>query len=72
MLSTISPFCTYSRGTCTVSSASTAMYGVSAWSVHHSYRARIRYGRVEADSSAFIMPTPYLRITFSDGVSASM
>src|SRR5437868_8890185 len=54
MFSTISPFFTYSRGTCTVSSTSTATYGVSPLSVHQSYRARIRYGRVDVDSSAFI------------------
>ena len=78
MFSTISPFFTYSRGTCTVSSTSTATYGVKPLSVHHSYSARIRYGRVDVDSSAFIVrycepqATPYLRMTFSDGVSASM
>src|SRR6478736_6141655 len=109
MFSTISPFFTYSRGTCTVSSTSTATYGVKPLSVHHSYRARIRYGRVEVDSRAFIasatadpasltlQPPPgrpkaadaplggsaeaeggkrggtiYLRMTFSDGVSASI
>src|SRR3569832_2736788 len=54
MFRTISPFFTYSRGTCTVSATSTAMYGVSPLSVHQSYRARIRYGRVELDSRAFI------------------
>src|SRR3954471_22270185 len=54
MFSTISPFFTYSRGTCTVSSTSTATYGVKPLSVHHSYSARIRYGRVEVDSRAFM------------------
>ena len=57
MFSTISPFFTYSRGTCTVSSTSTATYGVRPLSVHQSYRARIRYGRVDVDSSAFIVKT---------------
>src|SRR5215469_14459296 len=55
MFSTISPFLTYSRGTWTVSSTCTATYGVKPLSVHHSYRARMRYGRVEDDSSALIM-----------------
>src|SRR3954451_6111937 len=55
MFSTISPFFTYSRGTCTDSSTCTATYGVKPLSVHHSYSARIRYGRVEDDSSALIM-----------------
>ncbi|MCY1376197.1 hypothetical protein D9M69_636690 [compost metagenome] len=55
MFSTISPFFTYSRGTWTVSSTSTATYGVNPLSVHHSYSARMRYGRVEEDSSALIM-----------------
>src|SRR5678815_271687 len=55
MLSTISPFLTYSRGTWTVSSTCTATYGVKPLSVHHSYSARMRYGRVDDDSSALIM-----------------
>jgi hypothetical protein len=42
MFSTISPFFTYSRGTCTVSSTSTATYGVKPLSVHQSYSARMR------------------------------
>src|SRR5690349_7458805 len=55
MFRTISPFLTYSRGTCTVSSTCTATYGVRPLSVHQSYSARIRYGRVEVDSRAFIV-----------------
>src|SRR6476660_4255691 len=55
MFSTISPFFTYSRGTWTESSTCTATYGVRPLSVHQSYSARIRYGRVDVDSSAFIV-----------------
>src|SRR3954468_15188025 len=71
MLRTISPFLTYSRGTWTESSTCTATYGVRPLSVHQSYSARIRYGRVDVDSSAFIVRArlrgeAYLRITFSD------
>src|SRR3954452_116845 len=55
ILSTISPFFTYSRGTWTESSTCTATYGVRPLSVHQSYSARIRYGRVDVDSRAFIV-----------------
>src|SRR5689334_19103107 len=55
MFSTISPFFTYSRGTWTESSTCTATYGVRPLSVHQSYSARIRYGRVDVDSRAFIV-----------------
>src|SRR6476661_7833782 len=61
MFSTISPFLTYSRGTWTVSSTCTATYGVRPLSVHQSYSARIRYGRVDVDSSAFIVVAALLR-----------
>src|SRR5450755_3406014 len=51
-LSTISLFFTYSLGTCTCSSTNTAMYGVKPLSVHQSWRARIRYGRVDVPAVA--------------------
>ena len=57
------------------------MYGVKPLSVHQSCSARIRYGRVDVPAVAgaigVVIVSPgaaraYLRITFSDGVSASM
>jgi hypothetical protein len=36
---------------------------VKPLSVHHSYRARIRYGRVDVDSSAFIETAAVLALT---------
>ena len=83
MLSTISLFFTYSIGTCTRASTNTAMYGVKPLSVHQSCSARIRYGRVDVPAVGLAvgrwswrgpaaLASAYLRITFSDGVSASM
>jgi hypothetical protein len=42
--------------------------------VHHSCSARIRYGRVLVPwlSIGVMLALAYLRITFSDGVSASI
>ena len=63
------------------------MYGVKPLSLHQSCSARIRYGRVDVPAVAGAiggllmcgesagrpgMRGAYLRITFSDGVSASM
>ena len=58
------------------------MYGVKPLSVHQSCSARIRYGRVDVPAVAGAIggvmavavgrARDYLRITFSDGVSASM
>src|SRR5436853_7744257 len=76
MLSTISLFFTYSVGTCTPASTNTAMYGVKPLSVHQSCNARMRYGRVDepvaGGGAGGMTMRGYLRITFSDGVSASM
>ena len=75
-LSTISLFLTYSIGTFTPGVTCTAKKGVKPLSVHHSCSARIRYGRVDVPCSSgaagLLILRPYLRITFSDGVSASM
>ena len=80
-LRTISLFFTYSFGTRTASSTKTAMYGVKPLSVHQSCRARMRYGRVDVPAvagaigvviSRIVVVACYLRITFSEGVSASM
>src|SRR3990167_3756981 len=55
---TISPSLTYSCGTRTESSTCTAIKGVKPLSVHHSYKARMRYGRVDWALSASIMAVP--------------
>src|SRR4028119_2287054 len=58
MFSTISPFFTYSRGTCTVSSTCTATYGVRPLSLPQSYRARTRHRRRRAAGGAPVVQRP--------------